>query len=339
MDPSTGLDATSAARGFASSHEQQENATTQATQTPQQVATPVGIPTQETPPSLQLPPQQQYSISTAFHADFLLDDSIPDVVLISSDHVLFYAHQTFLLSASDNHFAGLLDIDAIGTVAGSTAGSLSVVVPTGSTLFNVVLHTIYGLSCQQFQPPLDVLLQAVQTLKTFGIAVDQFLARDTPLYDHIVAESPPVPIEVFLVAAEHKLDALAVATSAHLHSLVLSQVTDEMAERMGPTYFKRLMSLHLERTGYLGKLLMVAPTHHEDTAECGKAQRKEFDQAWALAVGNLMWTVRPDIPADELRSTLSSIEQHAKCNECKRSLHARVHDIVVNWSTNAKQTI
>ncbi|TCD60169.1 hypothetical protein EIP91_010616 [Steccherinum ochraceum] len=350
MEPSTGPDATSAARGFASSHERQEEATTQATQTPEQAATPVGITikhkssatydltltVEKAPPSLQLPPQQVYSISTAFHADFLVDDKKPDVVLISSDRVLFYAHQSFLLSVSNNTFNGLLSIDAIGTIAGSTAGSLCVVVPVGSVLFNVALHTIYGMSCQQFKPPFDMLLQAVQILKTFGIAIDQFLGRDTPLYNHIVAETPPIPIEVFLVAAENNLDALAVATSAHLHSLGLSKVTEEMAVRMGPTYFKRLMWLHMERTGYLEQLLLVAPRPHEDTAECGMVERRGFNQAWTLAVGNLMWTVRPDMPVDVLRSTLCSIEQRAKCNECKRSLHARVQDIVVNWSTNAK---
>ncbi|TCD60288.1 hypothetical protein EIP91_010422 [Steccherinum ochraceum] len=332
MAASTALDSESTARNSVGREEQQERANHQAPE-----AT-IAVPTPDAPPSLQLPPHQEYSISTAFHADFLLDDQKPDVVLISSDRVLFYAHQSFLLATSNNTLNGLLSIQAIGTVIGSTAGSLSVLVPTGSTLFNVVLHTIYGISCKQFKPSLEVLLQAVKSLNTYGIAIDQVVGRNTPLFDHIVAETPKGPVDVFLVATEHNLDALAVAASAHLHSLVLPTITDEMAKRMGSTYLKRLMQLHLERTRFLRSLLLEVPTSHEDTTACGFTERKKLDEAWVLAATSVIWQIRPDFPTEMLRSTMGSLKNDLECDDCKKSLDARVASLVLGWSTNAKDT-
>lgn len=253
----------------------------------------VGTPISDLPRSFRLPPKPQYYISTTFHAELLLVDMKPDILLISSDDVLFYAHKSFLLSSSDNTFNGLLAQNAIRTARGGTARSLCVVVPADSILFNVVLHTIYGLSCRQFNPSLDVLLQAVKMLKTYGIAIGQVIELNTPLFHHIVVETPKRPVEVFLVAAENGLDTLAVRTSAHLHSLLLPQITDEMARRMGPRYLKRLLKLHADRVEYLKLLILDAPKPHEEAIDCGATEQEVLVQAWDLAKANLVVKVRP----------------------------------------------
>ncbi|TCD60289.1 hypothetical protein EIP91_010423 [Steccherinum ochraceum] len=273
--------------------EQTDESVDHAEQTPQQTVTPVGTPMSELPASLRLPPMSQYHISTTFHADLLLLDMKPDIILITIDGVLFYAHRFFLLSSSDNTFDGLLGTDTIRTATGTTAASLCVRVPEDSILFNVVLHTIYGMSCRQFKPSLDILLQAVTTLKTYGIDIDQVVEHNTPLYGHIVAETQARPVEVFLVATENTLDTLAVTTSAHLHSLLLPQITDEMAKRMGPRYLKRLLKLHADRLNYLKQLMLDPPKSHPSTVDCGVAEQRELAMAWALAAANLLWKIRP----------------------------------------------
>ncbi|TCD60426.1 hypothetical protein EIP91_010078 [Steccherinum ochraceum] len=343
-------------------HEQTDESIDHAEPTPQRTATPVrisilslpqrstrrlgthvrlqvGTPISEVPPSLHLRPKPQYYISTTFHAELILIDTKPDILLISSDHVLFYAHSVFLLSSSDNELNGLLGGDAARTGSGVTARSICVGVPVDSTLFNVVLHTIYGMSCRQFKPSLETLLQAVKTLKTYGIAIDQVVEHNTPFYDHIVAESSQRPVEVFLVAAENSLETLAVTTSAHLRSFLLSQITDEMVERMGPRYFNRLLKLHGDRMNYLKRLLLDAPKPHEEAVGCGVVEQRVLAQAWALARAFLVWKIKPDLPASVLQSTFGSLEEGLPCDACKKALDVRVRQIVLDWSTKAKRTI
>ncbi|TCD63984.1 hypothetical protein EIP91_004717 [Steccherinum ochraceum] len=318
-------------------YEQEGEAIDQLSRTAHPVATSIDPSVPGSVPSLHLPPQRECSVSTAFHAELLAENSKPDVVLVSSDNVIFYAHTYLLLSLSDNSFNGLLGVEAIGMARGIVIGPHWVVgVPTGSILFNVIIHTIYNISCKQFEPSLEVLLQAVASLKTYGISIDLAVGRDMPLYNHIVAEMPQSPIDVFLVAAENDLDTLAVAASAHLLSLSLPDITDEMADRMGPLYLKRLVSLHSERTGYLKQLLADVPKPHEDTANCGPAEQRKLSRAWALAASGLMWDIRSDLPPGVLRSTLVPLEQQLNCEQCKTSLVTRIHHLVLDWSTKAK---
>ncbi|TCD64955.1 hypothetical protein EIP91_003413 [Steccherinum ochraceum] len=307
-----------------------------------EAATPVGTPMSEAPPPLQLPtpPQPLYSVSASFHSKFHCKNLGPDAIFITTDRVIFYAHTSVLLIASQNAFNGLLSVEAIERGREITAGPLLIVtVPANSTLFNVVFHTIYGISCTQYSPSLDILLEAVTELRTYGVSQDKFISPDKPIFHHILSETPRNPINVFLVASENDLEPLAVATSVHLHSLHLPSITDEMVNRMGPKYFKRLVNLHIERTEYLKQILLDPPTPHVDTVDCGFIQRRSLARAWAFATASLVWDIRPDLPAGVLRSTLGSLEQKLGCSECKANLAARVRQIVLDWTTRAKSTI
>ncbi|TCD64953.1 hypothetical protein EIP91_003411 [Steccherinum ochraceum] len=267
-----------------------------ATPKPEEAATPVGSPMSEAPPSLQLPtpPQPLYSVSLSFHSEFQWNTLGPDTILISSDRVIFYAHTPVLLAASQNAFNGLLSDEGIESGREITAGPMIIVaVPAHSTLFNVILHTIYGMSCTQYRPPLGVLLEAVTELKTYGIPQGEFISPHKPIFHHILAETPRNPINVFLVASENDLELLAAATSAHLHSLHLPSITDEMANRMGPRYLKRLVNLHIDRLQYLKHVLLDPPKMHEDTVNCGFVEQKKLARAWAFAAASLVWDIRP----------------------------------------------
>lgn len=243
---------------------------------------------------MRLPPQPTYSESTAFHAGFALDGQKPDVIVVSSDRVLFHAHSTHLISTSQNAFNALMNV---GAVADAKGGPVIIAVPEDSVLFNVVIHTIYSMSCVQYKPPVDVLLDAVGALKTYGILLRRFVVPGTPLYNHIFTELPRQPLNVFLVAAENKLEDLAVASSAHLHSLQLPTLSDEMVGRMGATYLRRLVELHVGRVENLKRLLLDAPKPHVDTVDCGFVQQKKLARAWALAAASIVWDIRPGMSA------------------------------------------
>lgn len=230
--------------------------------------------------------QPMYSVSTIFHSE----GQNPDTALVSPDHTVFYTHTSVLLSASQNAFNGLLSPEAVG----STAGLPFVVpVPEYSDLLNVVLHAIYHMPFTYFNPSLTILLEAIPTLKRYGIPEAHFISPSTPLFTHILAETPRNPISVYLAAAENNLERLAVASSAHLHSFQLPTLTDEMANRMGPRYLQRLFRLHVERTEYLKLLLLDSPKAHEDTLQCGFVEQKMLARAWALAAANLVWEIKP----------------------------------------------
>lgn len=160
-------------------------------------------------------------------------------------------------------------------------------------LFNVVLLTIYDLPCDQFQPSLDTLLGAVQVLKTYGMSLDRFVGHSTPLFDLISMESPRRPLEVFLTATENGLEALAVVTSSRLISIPLTDITEEIVDRMGARYFRRFVMLQWTRILCLKALLLDAPKLHPDLENCGFVQQRELHNAWMLAASSLLCNMQP----------------------------------------------
>lgn len=63
------------------------------------------------------------------------------------------------------------------------------------------------------------------------------------MYTLLMAHAPLCPLDLYALAASYDLYDLAVAASSHLLSMTLAMLTDEMAERIGPIYVKRLFFL------------------------------------------------------------------------------------------------
>lgn len=242
------------------------------------------------PPHPQLsPPPPSYTVSAVFHRNVVIDDHGPDIVLASTDAVLFYAHSTRLLDVSWNAFNGLVNATASTNVGD---GAPAIMIKHNSEVFDTVLHAIYSIPNTENGPTLESLLEAVSALKTYGVPLDQFVVPSTPLYDHIVAEMPRNPLEVFLVAAENDLQDLAVAASRRLYGLDIPAITDEMAVRMGSPYMIRLVRLQAERLGFLRALLLELPRPHAYDLDCGFVARKELERAWALASASVFWDAK-----------------------------------------------
>ena len=212
--------------------------------------------------------------------------SPPDTVLLTTDNVFFYVHSHLLLAASDNRFRELLQQH-------SNAQDPVISVPENSTVLNIVLHSVYDMSCVQYSPSFSTIITAVNRLAVYGIPPKTRITPSSYLFSLLLSHAPAYPLELYALAASHDLYDLAVATSSHLLSFPLGSLTDEMAQYIGPIYLKRLFFLHFGRSDALKRVLLPPPHLHPPTPFCDLAEQKKLTRAWALASAYLAWDARP----------------------------------------------
>lgn len=277
------------------------------------------------------------SVSTIFYPGATHTHSPPDLILLSQDSVFFYVHSQKLLEASLNGFNSTLPLSL--SQQQQSAGNHSIIMlPENAEIINVVLHTMYMMSCTQFSPSLDCIIQAVDVLAKYGAPLKTYIAPSTPLYSLILARAPLFPIELYAVAAQNDLLELATAISSHLLAFNLSNLTDELALKIGPIYLKRLFFLHLGRNDALKRLLLSPPALHGPTPQCDFTEQKKLTRAWALATAYLAWDARPDLSTSAIEYALGSLEEHLTCPLCRSTMKSRLKQLIVEWS-NVKRTI
>jgi hypothetical protein len=230
------------------------------------------------------------SVSTTFFPGAQNHALPPDLVLLSSDSVFFYVHAHVLLAASDNSFNSLLPPSP--KARPGPMGHV-VLVPESSTVLNVVIHAIYDMSCSHYSPSFESLATALNAMTTYGISLRTHVAPASPIHTLLLSLAPIYPLELYALAASYDLYDLAVPTSAYLLSFSLASLTDEMAERIGPKYLKRLFFLHFGRADALKRLLLPPPHPHPPTPTCDYLEQKKLTRAWALASAYLTWDARP----------------------------------------------
>ncbi|KDR83798.1 hypothetical protein GALMADRAFT_56124 [Galerina marginata CBS 339.88] len=268
------------------------------------------------------------SVSTTFFPGAQHLAVPPDIVLLSSDSVFFYVHSHLLIAASENGFRGRLPISP-----SSTKDQNSIIpVPENSTVLNIILHTVYEMSCAHYSPTFPTLVTAVNRLPLYGIRPKVRIAPSTPLFSLLLSHAPLYPLELYALAASYDLYDLAVSTSSHLLSFPLSTLTDQMAERIGPVYLKRLFFLHFGRSDALKRVLLPPPHPHAPTPLCDFAEQKKLTRAWALASAYLAWDARPDLSTSAMESALRPLAEHLTCGECQQALRERIKNLVVQWS-------
>ena len=232
------------------------------------------------------------SVSTTFFPGSQHLATPPDTVLLTTDNVFFYVHSQFLLAASENRFRELL-LPSQRPSNGQARDPGVIPVPENSTVLNIVLHTVYDMSCIHYSPSFAALVTAVNRLPIYGISPKKRIATSTPLFTLLLSYAPLYSLELYALAASHDLYDLAAATSSHLLSFPLASLTDEMAEHIGPIYLKRLFFLHFGRSDALKRVLLPPPHPHPPTALCDFAEQKKLTRAWALASAYLAWDARP----------------------------------------------
>jgi len=275
------------------------------------------------------------SVSTTFFPGAQNHHLPPDIVLLSSDSVFFYVHSHVLLGASDNGFNSLLP--AFTKPRSGQMGPV-ILVPESSAVLNIVLHTVYDMSCSHYSPSFESLAAAVQTLQTHGISLNRHIAPSTPLHALLLSHAPLRPLELYALAASYDLYDLAVPTSSHLLSFSLASLTDEMADQIGPRYLKRLFFLHFGRSDALKRLLLPPPHPHAPTSSCDFAEQKKLTRAWALASAYLAWDARPDLSTSTMESALGPLGEQLSCDLCRKALQDRLKNLIVQWSV-VKRTI
>lgn len=90
--------------------------------------------------------------------------TVEDLVFVSSDRVSFCLHSEVVLAASSNAFDNLVDPLQV-SAARAKADHHVVAIPETASVLNIILHAIYGLSCQQFDPTNDDLFAAVDAFQ------------------------------------------------------------------------------------------------------------------------------------------------------------------------------
>lgn len=230
------------------------------------------------------------SVSSTFFAGLHVRSRPPDLVFLSIDFVFFYVHSPVLLEASENGFRS----HAYPPVNGPPKDEkLVVAVDETAEVLNVILHSVYNMSCAHYHPTFDTLVTAVQRFPLYGLQPKPHIAPSMPLTILLLSFAPLFPLDLYTLAAQFDLYDLAVSTSPHLLSIDLSTVTDEMAGRIGSVYLKRLFILHFERTHALKRALIPPPLPHPPTASCDFTSQKALTRAWALASAYLAWDATP----------------------------------------------
>ncbi|CAK5279345.1 unnamed protein product [Mycena citricolor] len=222
-------------------------------------------------------------ISTTFFPDAVYPASSkvmgqqPDVVLVTPDKVHFYVHSC-LLDLSCHRLSG-----RVPWSTGPGASPVTVEVPDTSPALNVILHSIYGMSCEQYTPTFEVLVEAADAMLGYGLDPKTTIIPSTPLFSLILSQAPLFPLELYILAARYDMIDLATPTSSHLLGYPLSRLTDVDAEQMGSIYLKRLFFMHNGRIEALRRLLVSPPHPHAPTGTCDFSDQKGLNRAWALA--------------------------------------------------------
>jgi len=250
------------------------------------------------------------SVSTTFFPGAQIHSLPPDLVLLSSDSVFFYVHTNVLHGASENAFGGLLPPSSK-----APPGQLGpvVMVSESSTILNIILHAIYDMSCSHYSPSFESLAAALSVLTTYGLSIKRYAGASTPLHSLLLAHAPLYPLELYTLAASFDLYDLAVSTSSHLLSFSLASLTDEMADKIGARYLRRLFFLHFGRADALKRLLLPPPHPHAPTNDCDFTEQKKLTRAWALASAYLAWDARPGMFESKLHSSGIDINSIQTC--------------------------
>ncbi|TFK62619.1 hypothetical protein BDN72DRAFT_382746 [Pluteus cervinus] len=285
---------------------------------------------------IQDPEPQTISLSTAFNPDNVAK---PDLIFCSSDSVLFYVNTHTISRASPDAFRTIINSQLDTPHATDPAAQLRVVpIPETSNVLNVMLHTLYGTPCAQHSPTFDTLVNAVGNMPRYGISPATHIVRSSHTYSALVSYAPLCALDLYALAAYHRLEDLAVATSSHLLACSLSVITDDVAQKIGSIYLKRLFDLHLGRFNALKRVLLTPPHPHPPSKECTFVDQRNLTRSWALVSAYLAWDARADLSTHSMKLAFKPLIENLACELCQESLDHKLRDAVVQWAS-VKRTI
>lgn len=155
-----------------------------------------------------------------------------DRTIVSSDSVLFYVNSQAILKTTPEAFKGFL-----GSPLNDEQFEGKIVnIQETSSVLNIILHEMYGISCAKCSPTLDNLAAAVRQMTLCGMNPKDHIynseSSTSPLFDMLLSQAPLQPIEVYTLAAQFDIHELAVKCSSHLLSYRLSELSDGLVTTM-----------------------------------------------------------------------------------------------------------
>ncbi len=268
-----------------------------------------------------------------------------DLILVSVDSIRFHVHQGRLVAASINSFSGKLPMplvraDEQGSRPGGSGTPDSRVLrvpvlnlPYIGSVVNILLYVIYDRAglIRNPSPTLSDLSSTVLALKEYGIPLETSLSETSHLYEVFSAFCQRSPLSVYPTAASHASDMHHIAehASQFFLSLDLGTITDEMADRMGAAYLRRLFMLHVGRVEEFKKLMIGPIPTHAPTPQCDAGPVR---QGWALATAYLTSSAAPDVTSTAVDNVLSPVVGRLSCHRCEASLRERFETLKHRWS-------
>ncbi|KAF9031676.1 hypothetical protein BDZ89DRAFT_1063817 [Hymenopellis radicata] len=253
-------------------------------------------------------------VSRIFHAGRRINGRPPDCILLSSDGINFFFHASMASATTlGEHNRCRVQADA--------------------AVLNIILHTLYNLSCAQFQPSFESLALAVERMQVDGMDPRLYITPKNPTFDVLLRHAPFRPLELFALAAHLDIYDLAVPTSSHLLSLKLFSLSDDICERIGSKYLARLYNLHTRRVATLKALVSTPPARHAETPRCGtKDWQERLVSEWSLTVAYLCHDATPEMSASFLVSKFSPIKKLLSCKLCVQALEERLNQLSRQWA-------
>ena len=229
-------------------------------------------------------------ISTTFFPGAPYSTKPPDLILLSVDRVLFHLHAHQVLTPSTNGFAHKWPPQSHSV---NSENLPIILVPESSLVLNLVLHCVYDLPCTHLSSTVEDVSVCVATIVKYGLPLSAYASPGGTLHNLVLSRAPTAGIQMYTLAAEHKLEQLAVAVSPSLLSFNLATLEEDLVKRMGAVYLKRLVFLHLGRSAALKRLLSPPLNYHPPDEDCGDEEHDALISAWGLAVASLGWDARP----------------------------------------------
>ncbi|KAI0690903.1 hypothetical protein BC835DRAFT_156979 [Cytidiella melzeri] len=279
-----------------------------------------------TPPHIANDPAIQ--ISPTFSLNSTLDSVSPDTIIASLDHVFFAVHHHRLLASSVNNFGGCLNPHTKPT----HIAPFTFIVQESSDVLNVVLHTTYHLSCDNYSPSFECLYASVQALKKYGfLPLQRLISRGTPLFTTILNRAIQEPIKTYALAAANELEDLAVSASAYTLPVKLHLIPQELVDKIGTRYLQRLYKLHGNRLDNLRELLGKKLFPHVAKPYCSVEKRQVVSRALQLAATQVMYDATPATTRVGIESGLLGVVSSVSCPDCEESVNAHVKDVATQW--------
>jgi hypothetical protein len=204
------------------------------------------------------------------------------------DSALFHVNSNDLASVSSTAFRAQISKPR-------ARGDLDEVIdiPDNSDVLSIILCVLYDVPCEGRSPSFNDLEKAIDRMTAYGVIPKAHILPSTHIQALLLLHALEEPLMLYTLAAHYVLDDLATSTSAHLLSLSLYDITDDISTRMGPIYLKRLMILHMQRTRLLKRLLIPPPDSHQPTRTCGYAEQNKVSASWTMVAVSLLWSAGP----------------------------------------------